>query len=164
MIKQKLALEVTKCTLMDNEDVLFSPMRGRGIFAIVLGLPIALVGLWIMITDPWARLWVGIFALSLGLGLLYLGVRALTASEISIEVADRLIRVRARGSLTAQTWSFDTLENVKGLPSDTGEKDSFTLFRVSLEFKDGESMPLFATADVKKAKQIGQWLDAAFAG
>jgi len=41
MAKQKLTLEVTECTLMENEDVLISPIRGRGIFVVVLGLPLA---------------------------------------------------------------------------------------------------------------------------
>jgi hypothetical protein len=45
MTRQKLALEVTECTRMENGDVLISPMRGRAIFVAVLGLLLALVGL-----------------------------------------------------------------------------------------------------------------------
>jgi hypothetical protein len=66
MMKQELALEVAECTLMENGDVLISPMRGRAIFVTVLGLLLALVGLWMLISDPLDRLPASIIVLALG--------------------------------------------------------------------------------------------------
>jgi len=94
MTEQKLTLEVTDCTLMENGDVLISPNRGRGISVIVLGLPLALVGLLLLISGPGDDFFVRILLFALGGVLLYVGVRALTAPEISIEVANRLRRYR----------------------------------------------------------------------
>jgi hypothetical protein len=132
MTKQKLALEVTNCTRMENGDVLISPRRGRAIFVIALGLPLALGGLLLLISDPLEGLYVSILLLALGGALSYVGVRALTAPEISIEVANRLIHVRARGSLSAQTRPFDALVGPVGA-SDVGF--GFSLVHAGLRSK-----------------------------
>jgi hypothetical protein len=159
MMKQELALEVTECTLMESGDVLISPMRGRAIFVTVLGLLLALVGLWMLISDPLDRLPASIIVLALGGLLSYVGVRALTAPEISIEVANRLIHVRARGSQSTQTRPFDALVVPVNV---TTMELGFPLVRAGLRFDDGRSLSLFATGDKKKAQEIIRWLEEAF--
>ena len=113
-----------------------------------------------LISDPGARLFASIFVLALGGALSYVGVRALTAPEVSIETANRLIRVRARGSQSAQTRPFDALLGPVNV-SDIGF--GFSLVRAGLRFDDGGSLSLFATGDEKKAQEIFRWLEAAFA-
>jgi hypothetical protein len=162
MIDQEITLEVTSCVRMRNGNVRISPKRGRAVFVIAFGLPMALFSVWLLIS-PVCRDAEVFLTLFLGGALVYLGVRALTAPEISIEVDSRLIQIHKRGSQSAQTWSFESLEDVKGVPTDTRKGSDIRLLRASLHFKDGESLPLFTTADVKKAKEVGQWLYAAFA-
>ena len=160
MIRQTLALEVTDCTLMENGDVLISPKRGRGILVIVLGLPLALVGLWMFLSDPLEACYVSIFIIALGVALSYVGVRALRAPEISVKAAERLISVRARGSLSARTRPFDALAG----PVNVSTMESgFSLVRVSLRFVEGKPQSLFATGDRKKAQEVVRWLEAALA-
>jgi hypothetical protein len=87
------------------------------------------------------------------------GVRALTAPEISIEVANRLIHVRARGSQSTQTRPFDALVRPVNV---TTMEIGFPLVRAGLRFDDGRSLSLFATGDKKKAQEIIRWLEEAF--
>ena len=160
MSDEKVNLEVTNCIRMESGNVAFSPSRGRAVFAVASGLLIAVASLLALIFGASGEVLIGLF---IGGGLAYLGVRALRAPMISIEVDQRIIQSRSSSSQSPQTWSFDALEHVEGLPSGTGEKESgIVLLQVSLQFKDGESLPLFTTADVKKASKVGHWLDAAF--
>lgn len=158
MTRQKLTLEVTDCTLMENGDVLISPNRGRGILVIALGLPLALVGLWLFLSDPLESCFMSIFIIALGVALSYVGVRAFRTPEISVKAAERLVSVRARGSLSARTRPFDALAG----PVNVSTLDlGFSLVRVSLRFVEGKPQSLFATGDKKKAQEVVRWLEAA---
>jgi hypothetical protein len=160
MTKQKLTLEVTDCSQMEDGDVLISPKRGRGILVLALGLPLALVGLGLFVSDPFESCYVTILLLALGVALSYVGVRAFLAPEIEVSATERVIRVRARGSQSAQTRPFDALVgpvNVATL------EFGFSLFLVSLRFDEGKPQSLFATGDKKKAQEIVRWLEAALA-
>ena len=161
MSVDKVNLEVTNCIRMETGNVQISPIRGRAIFALALGLLLVVVILWLLIAGA-APLEL-FLVLIVGGGLVYIGVRALRAPVISIEVDQRRIQSRSSNSQSPQTWSFDAIEYVKGLqPGGEEKKSDISLLRVSLQFKDGGSLPLFSTADVKKAYKVGQWLDAAF--
>ena len=162
MSVERVQLEVTNCIRMENGNVEISSNRGRGIFAVALGLPLLIFVLWALINGA-ADLELFLVLIPLGGLLVYIGVRALRASVISIEVDQRRIQSLSSSSQSPQTWSFDALEYVKGLhPGGEEKKSGISLLRVSLQFKDGKSLPLFSTADVKRAYKVGQWLDAAF--
>ena len=164
MKKRKLRLEGAACTLMENGDVLISRRRVRGVFVILFGLLLALGGVWIFVLslphEPLKGLLYTGVLLALGGLLAYVGYRGLTGPEISIEVADRLIRVRARGSQPAQMRSFDDLS---GSVDVTTMDIIFPLEIVRLDFLDGEPLTLFMTGDKKKSRAIVQWLEEAFA-
>ena len=164
MKKKTLRLEGAACTLMEGGDVLISRRRVRGVFVVGFGLVLALGGIWVFILslphEPLKGLFYAGMLLALGGLLSYMGVRALTGPEISIEVADRLIRVRARGSQPAQTRSFDALSG----PVDVTTMEIVLPFIiVRLRFDDGEPLSLFVTGDKKKSQEIVRWLEAAFA-
>lgn len=164
MKKRVLKLEGAACTLMENGDVLISRRRGRGVFVVAFGVALALggVGLFFLSlpSEPLEGLVIGGLVLGLGVLLSSIGIRALTGPEISIVVADRLIRVGARGSQPGQTRSFDALRG----PVEVGSKQStFPSVTVRLRFDDGEPLSLFMTGDTKKAQEIVRWLEAAFA-
>jgi hypothetical protein len=161
MAKQEINFEVTSCTLLANGDVLISPHRASGILAIVLGLPIALITLWMLISEPGRFCSIGIFGPALGGALTYVGIRALTASRILIDAGNRLVRVGKGGSPSGRTRSFDALE-VGEQPVDvTVIEFGFSFVRAKLHFDDGSSLLLFATADAKKAQEAVHWLQAA---
>jgi hypothetical protein len=162
-----IPLEVSDCTLMENGDVLINPNRSRGIFAMVLGLPLALVSLWmlnLLISDFRGNFNTHFIVMpvlfALGGILLYLGIRTLTAPEISIEVASRSIHVRARGSQSAQTRPFDAITGPVNVT--TLGLIAFSLVHVSLRFDDSKSLSLFMTGDKTKAEGVIWWLEAAF--
>ena len=163
MKKRTLRLEGVACTLMENGDVLISRRRVRGVFVIVFGLLLALGGVWMFVLslphEPLKGLLYAGMLLALGGLLAYVGYRGLTGPEISIEVADRLIRVRARGSQSAQMRSFDDLS---GSVEVTTRDIVFPLEIVRLHFLDGEPLTLFMTGDKKKSQAIVQWLEEAF--
>lgn len=164
MKKQTLQSEGAACTRMESGDLLISRRRVRGVFVIVFGLLLALGGVWMFILSllrgPLKGLLYGGVLLALGGLLAYVGYRALTGPEISIEVADRLIHVRARGSQSAQMRSFDDLSG----PVEVTTMDIvFPLEIVRLRFLDGEPLTLCMTGDKKKSQAVVQWLEEAFA-
>lgn len=164
MKKQRLKFEGSACTLMENGDVLISRRRVRGVFVILFGLLLALGGVWMFVMgishEPLRSLFYGGVLFALGGLLAYVGYRGLTGPEISIEVADRLIRVRARGSQPAQMRSFDDLS---GTVDVTTREILFPLVIARLRFDEGEPLSLFMTGDKKKAQLAVQWLKKAFA-
>ena len=164
MKKRTLKLEGAACTLMENGDVLISRRRVRGVFVVALGVALALCGVGIFIlslpSGPLRGLAVGGLVLGLGVVLSSVGIRALTGPQISIQVADRLIRVRARGSQPVQTRSFDALRGPVQVVFNQSTLPSVT---VRLRFDDGEPLSLFVTGDTKKAREIVRWLEAALA-
>lgn len=164
MRKQTLRLEGTTCTRMENGDLLISRRRVRGVFVLAFGVALALggVGLFILSlpSDALRGLAMGGLVLALGVSLSSIGIRALTGPQISIVVADRLIRVGARGSQPVQTRSFDELRE----PVEVVTKQStFPSVDVRLRFDDGVPLLLFTTGDTKKAQTAVRWLKAAFA-
>jgi hypothetical protein len=164
MTGRKLALEGKNCTRMHNGNVIISPNRGRGILLILLGLPLFLFSLWMFISEP-GELFIKLLSLSFGGALLYVGFHAMVDPEISIEVTNRLIHVRSRGSQAAQTWPFEALKDVGGklLNVTTTGIGDISLIRTSLRLDDGRSLLLFTTADRRKAQRVISWLEAAFA-
>jgi hypothetical protein len=133
----------------------------------VLGLPLALVSLWmlnLLISDFRGNFNTHFIVMpvlfALGGILLYLGIRTLTAPEISIEVASRSIHVRARGSQSAQTRPFDAITGPVNVT--TLGLIAFSLVHVSLRFDDSKSLSLFMTGDKTKAEGVIWWLEAAF--
>ena len=164
MKKRMLSLEGAACTRMENGDLLISRRRVRGVFVVGFGLLLALGGVWLFVLslshEPLKALLYAGMLLVLGGLLAYLGYRALTAPEISIEVADRLIRVRAHGSQLDQVRSFDALQ---GSVDITTMEIGFPLVIARLRFEEGEPLSLFMTGDKKKAQTAVQWLEAAFA-
>jgi hypothetical protein len=159
MAKQEIGFEVTSCTLQENGDVLVSPDRARGVLCIVLGLPIALVSICLLISEP-DKLWtLGLFGPVLGGALVYVGIRALVAPKILVEIASRAVYVGSRGSQSCQTWSFDDL-NKQPLDVSTTQL-GFSLIRANLRLGDGKSLLLFATADESKAQKAVEWLRSA---
>ena len=164
MKKRTLTLEGVACTLMENGDVLISRRRVRGVFVIVFGLALALAGVWMFVmailSGPLRGIGIGVAVLVLGGLLSSIGIRALTGPEISIVVADRLIRVRARGSSSGQTWSFDDLQ---GPVEVVTKQTTLPSVDVRLRFDHDEPLLLFVTGDTKKAEEIVRWLKVAFA-
>ena len=164
MKNQTLKLEGAACTRMENGDLLISRRRVRGVFIVVFGLLLALGGVWILVLslsrEPLKGLLYAGMLLVLGGLLAYVGYRALTGPEVSIEVADRLIRVRARGSHAARIRPFDTLQGPVDI---TTTEIGFPLVIARLRFQEGEPLTLFTTGDRKKAQAAVQWLEEAFA-
>jgi hypothetical protein len=152
---------------MENGDVRIYPNSGRGAFAFILGLPIALFSLWMLtvLISDFRGNFSGEFLLIpvlfvLGGLLLYFGVHAQNAPEISIDVANRLIHARARGSQAVQTWPFEAMMGPVNVT--TMGFIAFSLVRVRLHFDDSKSLILFITGDETKAQQVIRWLEATF--
>jgi hypothetical protein len=117
--REVIPLEAAVCIQKENGDIIIRQRRGKSILGLVLSLIIGLSGLAFLIIQlsPSTQFRLdfscaGIGMLLLGMLVIWVSTRALSAPNITIDVTNQAIEIHPGLGRTTQIWPFSVVEGV----------------------------------------------------